>query len=1582
MTDPGNSVTGLFQGTSGDALKRVESALEHASHSTTPPPVALQLDREAIETLRGSAAGGQALEALALDRIANLLDRCTGRHDSALAMDQATRRVSWDALDLVRRSVVLRRVAATDVGAWSDRILALVDASQLTLGPLFRQRAEIYGSKPLFEIPRTGAGQVLSWRQTASRVEFLARSLLSLDSSDQPAPIAILSENRIEMALVDLACLTSGLVNVMVPANATEADVGYMLRHSRAGAVIVSNALQLRKVLHNRESLPDLRRIITLEAEAGGGPDTLTLDELTSRALHIPGSLVVSRSESVRADDLATIMYTSGTTGAPKAIAFSQRNLVFKRFARALALPEIGEEDRFLCFLPLFHTFGRFLEMLGCVFWGATYCFLEGTSAESLVRGMRRERPTVFISVPKKWTQIYDEISRRADPMTASDDELARATRDVTGGRLRWGLSAAGYLDPDIFRFFQNQGVSLLSGFGMTEATGGITMTPPGDYHDDSLGAPLPGIEVALADDGELLIRGPYVMIGYHEPPDAEPSYDEQGWLHSGDLMELDPNGHLRLVDRKKEIYKNVRGETIAPQRVENHFRDFESVGRAFLVGDHREYNTLLIYPRPDYDEIDFSSLSDEERWNHFRSLVISVNKFLAPYERIVDFAVIDRDLDPERGELTPKGTPRRRTVVNNFADVIRNLYRRAELHVGGIELTFPNWLFQALGLTVQDIRVGEDRLFLPSSGRSLSVRRESEELLRIGSALYRARQGPVDLGKMLTTPSLWLGNRELVDFVPLETAARYRPGRATPGVQWNGSPDPYHAGEDEPEKLRTALVGDGPGLMDLDLAARVLESDNLRCSGLALKVIRKILDGGEGPLTEPARLVLGRAGTSPSTTTRRRAFEVLAPAEKESRFPETLRRFIDGAPALLEPETRARIVEHRLPRSKIEAFINVTAGACRGADDDPPDERLAPPLLWFLSEYGAAHPASYRRLRAFLTRMRLLAPVPAIREEAARSVESLEQGFRTWLGPNSRIAVDAETGQEYRWSEVVVFEDALPVEHRNRILDTIENTAMLREAVFLFSKGSLIRLSDIPPGGVWIRLLGSREDKSVYRVNIHTRFNEAHDLAININDTQIADQVREEIDWLLLSGDAGDRDPLVEDFGGYWPDQDLWTEEFISGETLDRVMLRLSRRDDRGERLRQLWPFMVHSTLVAYVDFWDRTGRRWEIADPSLSNVVVPTQDFQTGSRIVSLSARKRHSGLLSMMVAFQERSLDPAESQHPVIAGLARRETMFAALLDVVGESEGIGLLEQALGDRDAEAPAELLEAVQAYVAETRGRGFVPMRLRFAAERYRRWEKLNTDPTPRARGRTLQELYETYGLHRLNRAYPESRVRFFRDTVFRDAPSALALGLDEMILSLRKRELSLEHLIDAVSDLRATVDLDDEAEYFLTRVSLPHLRPDDRAGFVSSYLGGKQQSEIVVGLEDHEGRSYRVRHALNPKEVERLHRLFLSAKLDVRFRLEHQYLIAINERGQIVAGIYYETDEDGSSAHLEKIVVSESYRRKGVADGLMEEFFNRLRAAGVKTVTTGFFRPEYFYAHGFRIEKRYAGLVKALEE
>ena len=1544
-----------------------------------------ETDARAVRMLENRTIGDELIAHMDLEVLLALGQRLVAQQEpDDPRPDDERRWEAWSFLDVVRRSPLLIRIKEESaVEAWSDLILRLVEASHFTFGPLFEQRVAGYGSRTLFQLPNANGGGHVTWHQVAGRVGLIARGLLALTATDRERPVAILSENRLEMALTDLACLTTGIVNVMIPATATDSEVGYILEHSRVGTVIVSDSVQLKKVTANRERLPLLENVVAMEGAAATAPGVLDFEDVLARAGEVSPETLGERRSTVRISDLATVMYTSGTTGRPKGIRFSQRNIVFKRFARALALPEIGEDDRFLCYLPLFHTFGRFLELCGSIFWGATYRFVESPSIDALASDMQVFRPTVFISIPMKWIQLHELVRQEVDVETAVDAEIAAAVGRVTGGELRWGLSAAGYLDPEIFRFFQRYGIELMSGFGMTEATGGITMTIPGGYAENSLGVPLPGIEAELADDGELVIRGPYVMMGYLDDPEGRPSFDDDGWFHTGDLMKQDATGQFHMVDRKKEIYKNVKGQTIAPQKVENLFRDFESVARVFLVGDHRPYNTALIYPNHDFEEVDLASCGAGELKAHYRSLVVSANAFLAPFERIVDFAVIDRDFDPDRGELTPKGTYRRKAIEGNFGDVIRLLYRRTTLSVGNANVLVPNWLFQAIGITTQELEVEDDRLTLGSIGSPLTIRKLAGDEYQIGSVVYGYnRRAPLDLGHLLSTPLLWLGHNDLVEFAPLEIAHRDRRRRRDPEIRWRRR---VGAGQTSgAERVEAADVLDKPSidLMDVHLAAHLMNSTDTEIGVMAVNILEHVIEHGEGELTDLTLNTLRHAAIGACTEATRRAFRILTLAERPSLYHQTLTTFIDANPELFDDELATVLIEHELSPETVHSLVAETEERFRLGTESAVAAATAASMLHFLADYGAAHPARYRQLRGFITRMSVSAPSAEGQTLARRAISHLDEGFRKWLGQPSRIAVDPDTGLEYRWDDVVAFADDVDEEAQHRLLAAIKSTTLLQEGIFLFSRGATVRLEDILPGGVWVRLLGSDHGKSVYRMAVKTRNRGQFDLAINLNRELAEDQVLEEIDWLVICAEERKLGPLVEDFGGYWPEHGLWTEEFIPGETLDRAIVRLSRKKLDRERLEALWPFAAWSAMSAYVDFWNRTGRRLEVAVPAPGNVIVPTHDYHAGARLVSIASRREFDTLLSMIMSFRMELILPIESMHPPLEGAIGWDVIFSSVMEIVGEVEGCELLSGVLSGARENGSDDLADRLESYLQVIATRGFLPRRLFFAAKRFRKWDRLAVDATPRVRARTLQELYETYRLAELRQSYPESRARFFRETVLRHVPQPLADGLELIITDLRTRAIQAEDLSSAVADLRAHLDLELEDDYFLARLSYPYLRPDDEAEYVASVTSGVQHSEMVVTFDDPDGRQYRVRHALNPKEIARLHRLFLAAKLPVQFRPEHRFLVAVSDRGILLGGLFYEVDADAQTAHMDKVVVTESARAHGVAGNLIEELANRLRAENLRWLTTGFFRPQFFYRYGFTDERRYAGLVRSLQE
>jgi len=644
---------------------------------------------------------------------------------------------------------------------------------------------------------------------------------------------------------------------------------------------------------------------------------------------------------------------------------------------------------------------------------------------------------------------------------------------------------------------------------------------------------------------------------------------------------------------------------------------------------------------------------------------------------------------------------------------------------------------------------------------------------------------------------------------------------------------------------------------------------------------------------------------------------------------------------------------------------------------------RFAVALLRFLAAYGSKHPAKFEDVRFQIIEAQVKAASPKIRKEAGRLLDTLIDGFRAWLGENQVIAVDPETGEEYGWEDVITIEEGVDPEEEQRLKDAIRSTTLIRESIFLFSGREVPRLQDIPPGGIWVSHLVTKHGRSIYRITVYTRHQESYDFAVHLNRTLGPKNVSDELNWKVLTSEPHPEHSLVEKLGGFWPEYGLWTDAFASVNTVKRSLRHLARQhgEEGRQRLCQTWPYLAWNGLAAYFDFWARTNRTLHIGKPTPSNVIVPVHDYQTHTRIISISNRLPFKGLMPMMTLLWTRFIAQVEEKYEVLRGLIKGGVLFSALLEVVGEADGLRLLREGLEEEPCEEePAWLRPAVRDFLDKVSRVGFRPFRLHFAMKRYRRWAALNPEAEPQARARTLRELYEVYGLERLASQHPEARLRFFRDTVFQNARQPLAYGIDGLIERMRDDPLHSDELIARISSLRAGPDIEADEDYFLTRLSYPHLQPEDAADFISSIGTGRAETDIVVTLEDERGETFFVRRAMNPKEVGRLLKLFHAAKLDVSFGPEDHYLVAVGERANLIGGIYYEIRDDGESAHLKKIVVSERFRKAGVSDGLMTEFFNRMRAAAVKTVTTGFFRPEYFYGYGFRIERRYAGLVKVL--
>lgn len=1500
-----------------------------------------------------------------------------------LKNNRSTVSVIHNYLNLFRVSAFLQKVYSEN--RWESLVHSLILGSSYTFDVLFNHRVDQYRKKKLFRIIKGKSTIDYSWEKTNEIVSSHRSSIKQLlkNVPEENRFVAFLLENSIDMVMLDLACLTSGIVNVMIPANSVPEHISYILNQAKSAVVFADDEKQLSKIRSVKKDLEHLKTVVMLN---GNAADDWIISLNEFKSLKADDDEIAS--PAIEPGSLATLMYTSGTTGEPKGIMFSHMNIVYKRFCRAMAIPGISDKDRYLAFLPLYHTFGRYLEMTGAIFWGAEYCFMENPAVETMISNMQLVKPSIFISIPKKWIQLYEYITARVDIEVEDEEKILEEVKNATGGELKWGLSAAGYLPPDIFRFFQRYGIELMSGFGMTEATGGITMTPPFRYRENSLGKALPGIEIKLGDDGEILIRGPYVMMGYYDQDYAD-TFTRDGWLPTGDVMKMDDDGFIEIIDRKKEIYKNVKGETIAPQKIENLFRDFEFVKQVFLVGDHLPFNTVLIFPDTETPGSPLKKMDDQQKQEYFSTIIVTVNNFLAPFERIVDFRLIDRSFSEDFNELTPKGTYKRRNIEKNFDSIIQSMYQKDHIGIplGKYEVKIPNWFLREKGALSRDIKMKNDLLSIPKLKASLIIKCVDEEkgIFQIGSYLYEVNSHNLDLQSILTNPFYWLGNTELTEFTGEGIFQWYRKKEAEEKISFVSSVLTVKVNDDIRKSFYRISDGKEISLVGLHYAAMLLQSEDKTDNEHAVLYFNMVLGDETNSTYRIAVQIAFRPQLNNNLQIRRKLFRAAAQRLRKDNFKKLLTIYLNQNQDLLDDDLISAI--DNLSRgdenlAEIESVLQHYISEIK--PKTPLSKTPVTSLIKLLISFGVNHPLTYKYIRRLFLRYELYGARKDLRILANKARMDLRMGLRRWLGLNLKVAVDPETGQEYRWEDVLVFEQDIPEEEIQHLKHSLVQKPVIREAVFLFSGGVLVTLNNLLPGGVWISRLSATTDRTIYRVAVQTRFQGSFDITLHVYKNIPPEKVDEEIKWIIIAGTEIKGERLAARFGGLWEEYNLWTEEFNAGDSVARFIQRESRKNDKAtfDKITSLWKFFGWNAASAYLRFWKFAQYKLELVNPSPENIKVSPHDYQTGCILTSFANRQKTESLLSFFMNFYTSFVQQTEEKYPFIKKASISNSIFSAMIEVEGYDNGVALinkLKRELLKSDVELKEHFLFRIDTFLESLRVHGFLPKQLYFAVKRFHRWFELNKDASLSAQAQMLYELYETYRLFDLESEFPATRTRFFLETVFFDSQERFKVVLRDIVKKQRNRIITRDEALKLISSLHFEFELTEKEEYFITRLGYPHLKPSDTAALLKIKGEAAGQPNLVVQLQDNDGNSYLIRHPVNPKEISRLHQLFIETNLNVNFRPEHQYLVAVSDRGFIIGGLfYYRTDEE--TVHMEKIVVANRYRRKGISEGLMNELFSRLKGEKVKFVTTGFFRPEYFYRFNFKIERKYAGLVKEL--
>ncbi len=580
-----------------------------------------------------------------------------------------------------------------------------------TIGALWRAAADNPASTPAYLVETESGWTPVSWEAAARRVDELANGLLALGLRKGDC-VAILGSTSLDWAQVDFACALVGAVVAPVYANSSPKDVGYVLCHSDAIAVVVEDEAQRAKVEQVRAAAPGLQHVVSFAELDGLAARGRAYREEDPHALE-------RASEAVSEEDLFTYLYTSGTTGPPKACMIRHRNYYAMAALTAALEGSTLQGDTMLLYLPLAHNFGRLMHLSG-PYVGFTLAFL----ADPLRVGeaLPQVRPTVFPSVPRVYEKVYTavrsslessaglqgrigdwalEVGRRASPYKLRGRPLPRglalqhrlADRLVysrvkarLGGRLRSGISGGAPLAREIAEFFHSLDITIVEGYGLSECTTACTVNRPGAMRFGTVGPAIPGFELRIDDDGEILIRSETVFAGYLKDEAATAEVlTPDGWLRSGDIGELDGDGFLTITDRKKDIIVTAGGKNVAPQNLENALKSATLVSQALVVGDRRKYLVALItldevearrWAAANGASADLPELAADPRVEALvQGVVDGVNRDLSRFEQVKRFAILPRDFSAEEGEVTPTLKLKRRACEEHFAAEIAALY-------------------------------------------------------------------------------------------------------------------------------------------------------------------------------------------------------------------------------------------------------------------------------------------------------------------------------------------------------------------------------------------------------------------------------------------------------------------------------------------------------------------------------------------------------------------------------------------------------------------------------------------------------------------------------------------------------------------------------------------------------------------------------------------------------------------------------------------------------------------------------------------------------------------------------------------
>ncbi len=581
-----------------------------------------------------------------------------------------------------------------------------------TLTDLFLENSEKFSSdkKIFFTKEDNGTYSFIDYKAFSENISSLVH-FFRFHNLKRGDKVAILSDNRFEWAAVDFVCMFLGLISVPTYVSLNPEQIKYILNDAEVKIIFVMNKFLLEKINKIKADVPSLKTIVSFNnlSEENLSNDIINYSSISKN--FSSSEDLKTLSSSINEEDLLTIIYTSGTTGNPKGVMLTHKN-IYINIKACMQVLQINEQDRFLSFLPYCHAYERTAGYYLALFTGAEIYFAK--NIDTISAQMPEAKPTILICVPHLLEKMYSKIIDSPNSLHGIKKKLSSWAINMalerkvkphsikwniayklvytkiaakTGGCLRLMASGGGALNKNISEFFIYMGVMVIEGYGMTEHSPVISVNPPDKNKPGTVGPPLNGVKAKIEEDGEILVQSESIMAGYYKDEKATSDTIVNGWLHTGDIGEIDGDGYIKITDRKKELFKTSGGKYIAPAQIEEMLKQLNYIEQILIIGNERMYVTSLIVPQIEHLKNLAKKLkveykeegelhSNKEILREIEKDINSAQKNLATYEKVRRFALLENPFTIEGNELTPTMKVKRRIVEEKYKDLIEKMYK------------------------------------------------------------------------------------------------------------------------------------------------------------------------------------------------------------------------------------------------------------------------------------------------------------------------------------------------------------------------------------------------------------------------------------------------------------------------------------------------------------------------------------------------------------------------------------------------------------------------------------------------------------------------------------------------------------------------------------------------------------------------------------------------------------------------------------------------------------------------------------------------------------------------------------------